>query len=428
MLGDPDGGEIFERSACGRHVLRPGDGLMGWAARTARRGVGEESRGCESIGRNRQRPWKKPIMQRLVVQHHLRTERLLPELQGRVFHVTTRDRWRRIDRDGEIKTNKDGALGHGYGPPLTGCVCCWDLRAWRTEMAAVRELQFFFCGPPQLGNELAFLVLAPEAATHLVVASDSDGNPARVPMIRFGGLNAAPPEPLTLECWSETNVPLTAVERVLLVSVLHGEDRDARAPSIRPIASLERKAIEQLKASRTLAPFIDTLIEGFPLSLVTTVHGPSHWARVRDNGLRLAAVTGADPRAVELFAVFHDALRMDEHRDPTHGHRAAALLATIPADHLGLSEAARASLVHAVRFHMEGWTEGDSLARTAWDADRLDLGRVGIMPARRLLCTDAARGSEILEWAFGNSLEALDDDRLAAIASAQGDARVAWRR
>jgi uncharacterized protein len=32
-----------------------------------------------------------------------------------------------------------------------------------------------------------------------------------------------------------------------------------------------------------------------------------------------------------------------------------------------------------------------------WDADRLDLGRVGIQPKPELLCTDTAR--ELLPWA-----------------------------
>jgi uncharacterized protein len=37
---------------------------------------------------------------------------------------------------------------------------------------------------------------------------------------------------------------------------------------------------------------------------------------------------------------------------------------------------------------------------TCWDADRLDLGRVGIRPAPRLLCTSAARDPATIAWAF----------------------------
>ena len=41
--------------------------------------------------------------------------------------------------------------------------------------------------------------------------------------------------------------------------------------------------------------------------------------------------------------------------------------------------------------------------QTCWDADRLDLGRVGMMlhPAR--LCTEAARDPEVLKWADGRA-------------------------
>ena len=54
-------------------------------------------------------------------------------------------------------------------------------------------------------------------------------------------------------------------------------------------------------------------------------------------------------------------------------------------------------LYEACRLHTDGLTDGDLTLQVCWDADRLDLGRVGITPVPHLLCTDAAR--EILEWA-----------------------------
>ncbi|MGC3969150.1 MAG: hypothetical protein QM775_17830 [Pirellulales bacterium] len=35
-------------------------------------------------------------------------------------------------------------------------------------------------------------------------------------------------------------------------------------------------------------------------------HGVLHWARVCENGLRIADVIGADREIVTLFALFHD--------------------------------------------------------------------------------------------------------------------------
>ncbi len=39
------------------------------------------------------------------------------------------------------------------------------------------------------------------------------------------------------------------------------------------------------------------------------IHGVVHWARVLENGLRLASTTGAHLGVVSLFAVFHDSRR-----------------------------------------------------------------------------------------------------------------------
>jgi HD superfamily phosphodiesterase len=39
-------------------------------------------------------------------------------------------------------------------------------------------------------------------------------------------------------------------------------------------------------------------------------HGVAHWARVFENGLRLAEETGAKVEVVELFAVLHDSRRV----------------------------------------------------------------------------------------------------------------------
>jgi uncharacterized protein len=42
--------------------------------------------------------------------------------------------------------------------------------------------------------------------------------------------------------------------------------------------------------------------------------------------------------------------------------------------------------------------------QTCWDADRLDLGRVGKHPHPRYLCTPAARDREVIEWAYRRSV------------------------
>jgi uncharacterized protein len=56
-------------------------------------------------------------------------------------------------------------------------------------------------------------------------------------------------------------------------------------------------------------------------------------------------------------------------------------------------------LYSACVYHTDGLTDGDITVQACWDADRLDLYRVGILPERKYLCTDAAKSPEMLEWA-----------------------------
>jgi uncharacterized protein len=143
------------------------------------------------------------------------------------------------------------------------------------------------------------------------------------------------------------------------------------------------------------------------------IHGIAHWTRVRENGLRLAERTGAQTAVVECFAYLHDAKRLNDGGDPRHGARGAALARRLCAgapdragergDLLGLSDAQLELLVYACTHHTDGLTEANVTIQTCWDADRLDLGRVGIRPRPERLCTPAAREPAILEWAWERS-------------------------
>ncbi len=134
------------------------------------------------------------------------------------------------------------------------------------------------------------------------------------------------------------------------------------------------------------------------------IHGISHWERVRENGSRLARLTGAKPRVVGLFALLHDSKRENGGHDPEHGSRAAAFARTLAGSMFELEPDDLDLLAAACRDHSEGFTDGNVTVVTCWDADRLDLGRVGVKPNPRRLCTAAARDPAIIEWAFARSL------------------------
>ncbi len=129
-------------------------------------------------------------------------------------------------------------------------------------------------------------------------------------------------------------------------------------------------------------------------------HGTRHWSRVLENGLLLSRMTGADPRLVALFATLHDCQRWDEYRDENHGERAADFAGTLK-DKLELSATELRTLQYAIRFHsMLINKHSDITVQTCWDADRLDLWRIGIQPNPARLCTSAARSSEVIWWSY----------------------------
>lgn len=148
--------------------------------------------------------------------------------------------------------------------------------------------------------------------------------------------------------------------------------------------------------------FINILRQRFTLDW-QGFHGSPHWARVRQNGLRLAPLTGANPRVIEYFAFLHDICRDNDDHDPWHGIRAAEFVKTLHGV-LELSTVEFDDLTTACAFHNDGYTTGyNTTILTCWDADRLDLGRVFIKHNPLYLCTDAARDPKMLAWAYQRS-------------------------
>jgi len=126
-----------------------------------------------------------------------------------------------------------------------------------------------------------------------------------------------------------------------------------------------------------------------------SLHGPAHWKRVESAGLELVEAMHADQQAgvlaVRLFAVFHDAERQNETFDPAHGAGGAALVEQMHGEHFELSPDRLSLLMFACRHHHEGMISKDPTIGACWDADRLNLPRVGIRPVSRLMSTAEGR-------------------------------------
>ena len=106
-----------------------------------------------------------------------------------------------------------------------------------------------------------------------------------------------------------------------------------------------------------------------------------------------------------LFSVFHDACRRNDHHDPRHGPRAGALVQELAPFLTTLDASETSLLVEACTGHTDGRTHDDSTIGACWDADRLDLARVGIRPHVRYLSTEAARESSMIEAATRRATE-----------------------
>jgi uncharacterized protein len=148
--------------------------------------------------------------------------------------------------------------------------------------------------------------------------------------------------------------------------------------------------------------YIDFLRDHFRLDWDGT-HGAPHWARVRANGLMLAEQTGADPYVIEVFAFIRDVERVSGASDPDHGLRASRLAVELNTEYFQLSSSQLQQLVTACEGHSYSQTTGNMTVLTCWDSDRLDLGRIGIKTCPSRPCTDEAKQSSMIEWAYRRS-------------------------
>jgi uncharacterized protein len=151
------------------------------------------------------------------------------------------------------------------------------------------------------------------------------------------------------------------------------------------------------------ARIIAEILKDYPLN-PRGYHGVVHWARVMENGLRLAETTGANTAVVRLFALFHDSRRENDGWDPGHGARGAELARQLRGQFFDLPDGEFETLYRACEQHTGGRFDPDVTVLTCWDADRLDLGRVGTMPSPKLLCTPAARDPKTIDWAHTRSV------------------------
>ena len=134
------------------------------------------------------------------------------------------------------------------------------------------------------------------------------------------------------------------------------------------------------------------------------IHGANHWARVLHHGKNIGTLRKADLIVIELFGFLHDSCRLHDGIDHKHGERAAEFTYGIHGDYFQLEGNQLDKLCYAMRDHSKGLISSDVTIQTCWDADRLDLGRVGIIPSIKYLSHEGSLFIDLAyEWSISSA-------------------------
>jgi uncharacterized protein len=123
-------------------------------------------------------------------------------------------------------------------------------------------------------------------------------------------------------------------------------------------------------------------------------HGLPHWQRVERNGILLSLENGRirediNIKVVRFFAYLHDKCRLDNWTDWEHGVRSADMLSSIRDTILkDFTDEEVGLLEKACRYHTTEHRTGNPTIDVCFDADRLDLDRVGIVPDPKRMATE----------------------------------------
>ena len=140
---------------------------------------------------------------------------------------------------------------------------------------------------------------------------------------------------------------------------------------------------------------LDHVCDAYALYLYGA-HGIEHWESVYRNTQRLANAYSITSDVFIFFALLHDCKREDEDEDFEHGKRAAlAIQGYQEAGLIPLNPDDLARLVYACANHTKADKTDplyqDLVVQICLDADKLDIGRVGVIPHESHFLTDVAK-------------------------------------
>ncbi len=150
--------------------------------------------------------------------------------------------------------------------------------------------------------------------------------------------------------------------------------------------------VESAKLSNLNLDKVLNSVYAHSTSMKSHLHGESHWLRVTKVGLDLAKDSpDCDLAIIFLFGLLHDTHRLNDGRDPKHGERASYFVQRMNDKLFFLSVEQLKTLAFACHQHDKGMTSNQPTISICWDADRLNLWRVKIVPLPHLLSTKSAK-------------------------------------
>lgn len=161
-------------------------------------------------------------------------------------------------------------------------------------------------------------------------------------------------------------------------------------------------------------------IEGVAELGTSSVHGIRHWKAVTQTALLLAdLIDEADVGVALLFGLLHDSQRTNENEDPDHGPFAADLMQQLRREGvITISDERADKLAEAMSLHDAGGVSDDPTIGVCWDADRLQLQRLGYPLDPERLSTPEAMDPQIQRIAAKFDHSPIDWNELKAMADA----------
>ena len=145
----------------------------------------------------------------------------------------------------------------------------------------------------------------------------------------------------------------------------------------------------------TFTDVLEIVKKEFKLDLYG-IHGINHWERVFLNTQKLSKYYNIESDVFELFSILHDSQRVDEYADLEHGKRAKKFIENlIEMGMIKLDKKDQDRLLYACENHTKPNKKhklyGDLIVQICLDSDKMNIGRVGVVPNEKYFLTSYAK-------------------------------------